>query len=139
MSWVWCVYCALYQIGSLKFTAPLQSGQFYMQCTCACFQGWTFSVHCISLSSMQYTCLLCTCIQYSVSLCVCRPSRGGAHSDDAQQRFSNAKSISSDQYFGRSSGDSSVSALNYYHTREFSRKKNFKGGRESGLPKIEGG
>jgi ADP-ribosylation factor GTPase-activating protein 2/3 len=38
-----------------------------------------------------------------------RSSRG-AYSEEPQQRFSNAKSISSDQYFGRSSGDS-VSGL----------------------------
>jgi ADP-ribosylation factor GTPase-activating protein 2/3 len=38
-----------------------------------------------------------------------RPSRGrgGSYSDDAQQRFSSAKSISSDQYFGKSSGNDS--------------------------------
>ncbi|CAI7997804.1 ADP-ribosylation factor GTPase-activating protein 2 [Geodia barretti] len=37
-----------------------------------------------------------------------RPSRGGRYSEEAQQRFSSAKSISSDQYFGRSSADDSV-------------------------------
>ena len=54
---------------------------------------------------------MCVCV--CVCVCrVCRPARGGVgYSEEAQQRFSSAKSISSDQYFGRSSGNDSVSFL----------------------------
>ena len=40
---------------------------------------------------------------------LCRSARGAGYSDDAQKRFINAKSISSDQYFGRRSEDDMVS------------------------------
>lgn len=66
---------------------------------------------CNPCSLVTFACYACTIYMYILSLSVCRPSRGGAHSDEAQQRFSSAKSISSDQYFGRSSGDSLVSVL----------------------------
>ena len=53
---------------------------------------------------------------FFVCVCVCRPARGGGagYSEEAQQRFSSAKSISSDQYFGRSSENDSVSYM-YVH------------------------
>ena len=42
-------------------------------------------------------------------------AQGGGYSDDAQKRFSNAKSISSDQYFGRSSEDGMVRPCHSTH------------------------